>query len=158
MRIFQAILLTLSLVLLAASLHLDNAFVGLMVQVAVYALAVVFLSRWVAMLQVLLATGYVLFFTGPDPIFVLTSLFWVLVFSWVLLDGRGSYSLRGLLVVPLAAVVRVVFSLLFSYAGLGVTGQLLNPFMELIALMAGGYAGIFSAAYMGPKLKQWLDR
>jgi hypothetical protein len=158
MKIFQGVLLILSLALLAASLHLENAFMGLMIQVAVYGLAVVFLSRWMAALLVLIATGYVLFVAGPDPIFVLSSLVWVLVFAWVLLDGRGSYALRGLLVVPLAAVVRVVFSLVFHYAGLGVTGQLFNPFMELVALIAGGYAGVFAAAYMGPRLKQWLAK
>lgn len=158
MRIFQGFLFVASLVLLAASLHLDNAFVGLMLQVAVYGVSVVFISRWVAALQVLLATAYVLFIAGPDPIFVLSSLFWVMVFAWILLDGRGSYSLRGLLVIPLAAVVRVIFTMVLSYSGVGVTGQLFNPFMELIALMAGGYAGVFTVAYMGPRLKQWLAK
>lgn len=156
MKLFRAVFFSVMLVLLALSLQLGNIFIGLMFQVAIYGLTVIFLNRWASLVQVLLATGWVVYAGAIDPWFVLPGIIWVLVFAWVLLDGRGSYALRGLLVVPLAAAARLGLTLILHSTGLGVAGALYNPLAEFVALIAGGYTGIFGAAYMGPRVKQWL--
>lgn len=153
MRVFKIGLFITALILLVLSTQISSPYSALIIQIAIYGITVIFLSRWVAACQVFITAGITFYISGASLWYVLPSLAWVLAFAWVLLDWRGSYARRGVLAVPLAALPQLLISLILYLAGADL-GVPFNFFLQLIALLAGGYAGIFAAVYLGPRLKQ----
>jgi hypothetical protein len=135
-------------------------FTVLMVQVAVYGLAVIFISRWAALglvgLMAVLARAYLAFDIQVDMIFVLMNAVWVLAFSWALLDLKLTLTVRGLIAPVVAGVSRLGAVIAFESIGIGPVPY--SPVEEMIALTSGGLAAIFAAAWLGPRLKKLLLR